>query len=97
MALVEGANHIVRCVNRFLRQEDSHTLFEAVLDAAIAILGADKGFLQQLDPASGRLVITVQRGFDSAFVEFFSQIGVGTVACGTAVLTKQNVIVDDDG
>ncbi len=80
---------------RFLRQEDPKILLGAVLDAAIFILAASKGYVQLVDPASGKLAVIVHRGFESAFVEFFSQIGSGTAACGTAMQTRHCVIVED--
>ena len=55
----------------------------------------DKGYVQLLNPASGELAITAQRGFDRDFVEFFSHIRAGTAACGTALQTRQCVIVED--
>jgi GAF domain-containing protein len=94
-AELAAMNRLHELATRFLRQEDAQTLFEAILDAGIAILGADKGYVQFLSPASGQLGITAQRGFDRAFVEFFSHIGPGTVACGTAIQTRQCVVVED--
>ena len=94
-AELAAMNRLHELATRFLRQEDAQTLFEAILDAGIAILGADKGYVQFLSPASGQLGITAQRGFDRAFVEFFSHIGARTVACGTAIQTRQCVVVED--
>jgi signal transduction histidine kinase/PAS domain-containing protein len=80
---------------RLVSQDDLHGLMEATLDAAIAITGANKGNVQLLTPSSGELGIAVHRGFDQAFVEFFSHIRAGQVACGTAMQTRQCVVVED--
>ena len=80
---------------RFARQDDMQSLLNAILDGAINIIGANKGYVQLLDRSSGELAIVVQRGFDQAFVEFFSRIRAGTAACGAAMRTKQSVIVED--
>ena len=80
---------------RFVRLEDSHTLLGAILDAGIAIIGAKKGYIQLMNPSSEELRITIHRGFDRAFVEFFSHVGAGKAACGTAMQTKRCVIVED--
>ena len=80
---------------RLAGEDDLDSLLATVLDATIAILGANKGYVQLLDRASGELGFIVQRGFDEVFVEFFSHMRSGTVACGTALQTKRSVIVED--
>ena len=80
---------------RFARQDDLRTLLDAILQAAIAIVQAQKGYVQLPDPGSGELTIATHQGFDREFVEFFSHIGAGKVACGTAMETKQCVVVED--
>jgi PAS domain S-box-containing protein len=90
-----GMNRLHEVSTRFVRQDDLQRLLAAILNAAIAITGADKGHVQLLDVASGELGITGQRGFDSAFVEHFSHIRAGVVACGTAMQIRQCVVVED--
>ncbi|RPI95564.1 MAG: PAS domain S-box protein, partial [Chloroflexi bacterium] len=90
-----GMNRLHELSTRFVTQGDMQTLLDAVLEAAIAITGADKGHVQLLEAASGQLGITAQRGFDPAFVEHFSHIRAGVVACGTAMKTRQCVVVED--
>jgi PAS domain S-box-containing protein len=80
---------------RFARHEDLHSLLDAILDAAIAVVGGTKGFVQLLDSASGQLTLAAQRGFGAAFVESFNHKGPGPTACSTAMQTKQRVIVED--
>jgi PAS domain S-box-containing protein len=94
-AELAAMNQLHELSTRFVRQEDSRTLLEAILDAGIAILGAQKGYIQVLHPASDELSIRAQRGFDPAYVEFFSHIDPGTVVSGTPTKAGQSVIVED--
>lgn len=67
-----------------------------ILDAAIAITGADKGNIQLLDPATGALQIATSRGFEQPFLDFFSAVQEGeAAACGTALQTAERIIVED--
>ena len=79
----------------FAPQEDLRSLMDVILDAALTILHASKGYIQLLDRASGELRIIAQSGFDEAFVEYFSQIGSGMAVCDAAIETKRSVIVED--
>jgi PAS domain S-box-containing protein len=79
----------------FVSQENLHGLLETIVDAAISITGAAKGHIQLLHAATGELGITTHRGYDRAFIEYFSHIHPGTVACGTAAQTRQCVVVED--
>ncbi len=90
-----GMNRLHQLSTRFVSQDDLQTLLDAILDASLAITGAAKGHVQLLNIASGELGITAQRGFDQAFVEFFNHIRAGVVACGTAMKTRQCVVVED--
>ena len=67
-----------------------------ILDAAIAITGADKGNIQLVDPASDALHIATSRGFEQPFIDFFSAVRKGeAAACGTVLQTTERVIVED--
>ena len=90
-------SHLHELSTRFLASEtDLQGLLGSVLDAALAITNATKGHIQILNVTTGKLGITVQRGY-SRLIEFFSHIhpGPGAVACGTAAQTRQCVIVED--
>lgn len=72
-----------------------HCLNE-ILDAAIAITGADKGNIQLLDPVSDALRIAVQRGFEKPFLDFFSAVHDGEGAtCVAALQSAERVVVED--
>jgi PAS domain S-box-containing protein len=75
---------------------DSPRCLEKILDAAIALTGADKGNLQLPDGDSGALQIAAQRGFDRAFLDFFTEVGRGeAAACGAAMQAARRVVVED--
>lgn len=76
--------------------EDFEECLEAIVDAAIFVTGADKGNLQLLDRSSGCLTIRAQRGFDQAFLDFFSFVHQRSDAsCGAALVRAQRVVVED--
>lgn len=66
-----------------------------ILEAAIALSGANKGNIQLFDPNSGALRIAAQRGFEETFLEFFSDVRDASSTCGAAMQSKELVIVED--
>ncbi len=80
---------------RFVQQDDLHGLLEQILDAAIGIMGADKGTIQLLDPDGSTLRLTAQRGLPEDFLEFFSRVHKGQAACGTVLETRERVTVEN--
>jgi PAS domain S-box-containing protein len=72
-----------------------HDGLDAMLDAVIELLGADKGNLQLLNP-DGILTIETQRGFDQEFLRYFREVDAGDdSACGRALKTGQQVVIED--
>ncbi|HVQ76853.1 MAG TPA: PAS domain S-box protein, partial [Candidatus Binatia bacterium] len=69
---------------RLVQQKEMTQLLSEILDAAMAITGADMGNIQLLDESSGVLAIKAQHGFDQAFLDFFARVHGGQAACGTA-------------
>jgi len=67
----------------------------AVVDAAIAIAGADKGNVQLLDADSAALTIAAQRGFETPFLKFFEHVRDDAAACAEAMRSGARVIVED--
>ena len=67
-----------------------------IVDAAIAITGAQKGSLQLLEPRSAGLTIAAQKGFDSSFLDFFASVqDDAPVTAAAAMRAKERVIVED--
>jgi PAS domain S-box-containing protein len=74
---------------------DAPSLLLEIVDAAIAVTGADKGNIQLLEGSSGMLTIVASRGFERPFLEFFKEVHEGHAACGTALQTGNRVVIDD--
>jgi two-component sensor histidine kinase len=66
-----------------------------ITKTGIAISGADKGNLQLFDAASGSLTIVAQQGFQDDFMKFFANVRGYDTACGEAMRTAEQIIVDD--
>src|SRR6516162_9347709 len=66
-----------------------------ITKTAIAISEADKGNLQLFDASSGSLTIVAQQGFEEDFLKFFDNVRKNDAACGAAMGTAKQIIVDD--
>jgi PAS domain S-box-containing protein len=78
---------------RPMQIEDFATLLTEIIAAAIEMTGADMGNIQLLE--DGALKIVAHRGFERAFLDFFSSIHEGEAACGIAMERGERVIVED--
>ncbi len=74
---------------------DLDECLQRTIDAAITIVGADKGNIQVVDTSSNSLVIAVYRGFAEPFLSFFKHICDDASAYAEAMKTKKQVIVQD--
>jgi signal transduction histidine kinase len=66
-----------------------------IVDAAIAISGADFGNIQLLDPETHDLKIVAYRGYPGWWLDFWSTVSKGKGTCGTALERGERVIVED--
>jgi PAS domain S-box-containing protein len=73
--------------------ELNHCLDE-ILDAAVAIAGANKGNIQLFDRTSGSLTIAAQRGFKESFLKYFACVSDTRSACGAAMQSGERVLVE---
>ena len=80
---------------RFVQESDVPSLLQETLSAAIEITGGDMGHIQFLDPASGRLSVVAQHGFEPRFLEFFNQTERRRDSCGAARMRAQRVVIED--
>jgi PAS domain S-box-containing protein len=71
------------------------SLLQEIVDAAIAITGADTGNIQLLDPRDDMLHIVASSGFNPEFLEAFDRVRPGEAPCGRAAATAQRVVVED--
>lgn len=94
-AEAEGMKRLQEFSSRLLTINGLLPLLEEVLDATIALHGADCGVVQQLDAASGDLVIVAQRNLPPAFLAHFARVHDESAASGRAMRRLQRVIVED--
>jgi len=81
--------------SRLLTINGLQPLLEEVLDATIALHGADFGLVKQVDSASGDLVIVAQRNLPAAFVTHFARVHDESAVGGRAMARRERVIVED--
>lgn len=97
-AEVAAMTRLHELVARLLVCLDLRTALGEVLDAAIALMGADMGNIQLLNPQKNALEIVVHRGFGQDFLDHFNEVStdvnVGT-ACGRVMRSSQRVIIED--
>ena len=74
---------------------DVQRCLDAIIDAAIAVMKAEKGNIHLLDPAAGGPVIAAQRGFGPAFLRFFETVRTDDSTCGAAIDSRERVVVED--
>lgn len=71
-------------------------LYEQILDAAIAIMGADMGSMQLMDARGGELHLIVFRGFHPEAAAYWQRVSVATgSSCGAALSHGARVIIED--
>ena len=72
-----------------------HLLLPIVLDGALALTGADFGYIQLLDPVTGSLWLVTQSGFSPEFLGYFAIVGDGGSACGRAAHAGAQAVIAD--
>jgi len=85
--------HVV--ATRLIEDSSFAALLQEILDAAIDVVGAEKGTIQLFDAQRGGLCLTVQRGFTPEFERDFQLVTSGVGACGTAMREGRRVVVED--
>lgn len=91
---LDATNRLLRIGSLFLQQGNLASVLGEIVDAAIAVSGADFGNLQLLEP-SGALRIAAQRGFPDWWLDYWQRVDLGRGSCGTALERRQRVIVED--
>ena len=72
---------------RLVQGGDSTSLLLEIIDAAVALSGADLGNLQLFDRHAKALKIVASRGFKKPFLEFFNFVENSEAACGISGIT----------
>jgi PAS domain S-box-containing protein len=91
----EGMMRLHDFSTRLLAINGLQPLLEEVLEATMALHGADFGVVQQFEPASGDLLLVAQRNLPDSFLAAFERVNDETTACGRAMRRRERVIVED--
>jgi signal transduction histidine kinase len=76
-------------------EENLEKVLVEIVDAAIAIFGADFGNIKLLNPITSELNIVAQRGFPDWWMDYWNGIGKGQGSCGLTLKRGERVIVED--
>ena len=74
---------------------DLKPVLSSVLEAAIAITGADLGNIQLLHPETGQLKIAAHHGFPPWWIEFWDRDAKGSGACEIALQSGERLIIEN--
>jgi PAS domain S-box-containing protein len=83
-------------VGDLVGSRDLEAALRFVLKSSMEITGADKGNIQLLNTATGKLEIAAQEGLEGPFLDYFKDVDeTGSSACGQALCTRKRVIIED--
>jgi signal transduction histidine kinase/ActR/RegA family two-component response regulator len=85
--------HVV--ATRLIEDCSFETLLGEILEAALDVVGAEKGVIQLFDADCCALRLAVQRGFGPDFVREFQVVKSGVGICGTAMREGRRIVVQD--
>ncbi len=92
---LEVMTRLQRLGSLFLQEGNMEAILTQIVDAAIAITGADFGNIQLLDPRTQDLKIVAHRGFPQWWLDFWNRVSEGRGSCGTALRNGERVVVED--
>jgi signal transduction histidine kinase len=92
---LDATHRLLKISSLFLQEGNLEAVLGEIVDAAIAITGAELGELRLLDPASGRLALVAHRNFPAWWLERWRELGELEGACGAAVARQAQVLVED--
>ena len=95
-AELAGARQLQDISTKLIEQDDAESLYQAILDAAVAIMRSDMGSMQMFHPDRNELFLLASNGFSSESVKFWTWVRVGGAStCSIALKTGQPCIVPD--
>jgi signal transduction histidine kinase len=92
---LDATNRLLNVGTLFVKEDDAKPVLRAIVDAAIAISGADFGTIQLVDPVSGDLQLAASIGLPDWWVDFWNRTSRGAGSCGTALERRERTIVED--
>ena len=95
-AELAGARQLQDISTKLIEQDDAESLYQAILDAAVAIMRSDMGSMQMFHPDRNELFLLASKGFSSESVKFWTWVRVGGAStCSIALKTGQQCIAPD--
>jgi PAS domain S-box-containing protein len=93
---LDRLSRVHEAVNRIHRCTTLQSATRTILDAAIALTGANKGMLQLLNSKLGGLEVAEQTGFDEDFLARFKLMTADDIsACSRAMRRQTRVAIED--
>ncbi|HVN95719.1 MAG TPA: PAS domain S-box protein [Syntrophorhabdaceae bacterium] len=92
---LDAMTRLQRIGTLFLREGNLQPVLDEIVDAAIAISGADFGNIQLMDAETSTLKIVAHRGFPEWWIDYWESVSKGHGACGTALERGERVIIED--
>ncbi|MFO0578110.1 MAG: PAS domain S-box protein [Polyangia bacterium] len=92
---LEAMERLHQVSTLFLHGQDSEALLGTILEAAIAISGADFGNIRAVMPRTGELKMVAQRNFPDWWLEFWEHAGAGHGSSARALAQRTQIIVED--
>lgn len=82
---------------RLITEGDSHTFYQEIVSAAIALTRADAGTVQILDEETQDLLLLATQGFGQSMVDHFYRVNASSnTSCGIALTKGDRTFVDFD-
>ncbi len=95
-AELSDARTLQQLSTELIPEQNSEALYQSLLDAAIALMRADAGSLQMLDPDGSHLRLLASRNFDPVSEAQWRRVAVGSpTSCGQAPPRNERVIFED--
>jgi PAS domain S-box-containing protein len=92
---VDALERLISVNDLFVSGQSAETILHGILDAAIAIAGADYGVVQIFDDRASELRIVAQRALPGPWLDYWDRVASGRGACGVAFERGARVIVPD--
>jgi PAS domain S-box-containing protein len=92
---LDAMTRLQRIGSLYVREPGMHSVLGEIVEAAIAITGADMGNIQILEREPERLKIVAQRGFERPWLDYWDGASRGLGACGAALERGERVVVED--
>jgi PAS domain S-box-containing protein len=91
-----AAQHLQKISTQLIHARDVESLYDAILDAAVAIMRSDLASMQMYYPERGELRLLAYRGFIPTAAAFWEWVRPGSGStCGCALATGERSIVPD--